>query len=141
MKRVLLAQRVGSASSFRVRMPCADDHCIGPHNGGQHGARTSCASQYSFGMNRARDDLTVELTQLSPADAGELLTLQRAAYATEAQIYGDPFLPTPTAKCCTRVSNSCICDNPSNQPPVSVWLQWLSGIGRRRIVRPSAPPC
>ena len=27
------------------------------------------------------------------ADAGEGLTLQRAAYATEAQLYGDPFLP------------------------------------------------
>jgi GNAT superfamily N-acetyltransferase len=30
---------------------------------------------------------------LSPADAGELLTLQRAAFATEAQVYGDPWLP------------------------------------------------
>ena len=29
-------------------------------------------------------------------DAGEILTLQRAAYATEAQIYGDPFLPALT---------------------------------------------
>ncbi|MFT3797904.1 GNAT family N-acetyltransferase [Microbacterium sp.] len=29
-------------------------------------------------------------------DAGEVLTLQRAAYATEAQIYGDPFLPALT---------------------------------------------
>ncbi|QKG26733.1 GNAT family N-acetyltransferase [Actinomadura verrucosospora] len=28
-----------------------------------------------------------------PADAGELLTLQRAAYVTEAQLYGDPFIP------------------------------------------------
>ncbi|RBY96818.1 GNAT family N-acetyltransferase [Blastococcus sp. TF02-8] len=27
---------------------------------------------------------------------GELLTLQRAAYATEAQLYGDPFLPALT---------------------------------------------
>ncbi|MEZ0164717.1 GNAT family N-acetyltransferase [Kineococcus sp. LSe6-4] len=27
------------------------------------------------------------------ADAGELLTLQRAAFVTEAQRYGDPFLP------------------------------------------------
>jgi GNAT superfamily N-acetyltransferase len=26
-------------------------------------------------------------------DAGEILTLQRAAYVTEAQLYGDPFLP------------------------------------------------
>ncbi|TPW75763.1 GNAT family N-acetyltransferase [Schumannella soli] len=33
---------------------------------------------------------------LSVADAGELLTLQPAAYATEAQRYGDPFLPALT---------------------------------------------
>jgi GNAT superfamily N-acetyltransferase len=30
---------------------------------------------------------------LTPADAGEVLTLQRAAYVTEAQLYGDPRLP------------------------------------------------
>ncbi len=35
----------------------------------------------------------VELRALIPADAGELLTLQRAAYATEAQLYNDLFLP------------------------------------------------
>lgn len=34
-----------------------------------------------------------EFARLSVADAGELLTLQRAAYATEAQIYRDPKLP------------------------------------------------
>ncbi len=28
-----------------------------------------------------------------PEDAGEVLTLQRAAYVAEAQLYGDPFLP------------------------------------------------
>ena len=33
---------------------------------------------------------------LTTADAGEVLTLQRAAYATEAQLYGDPFLPALT---------------------------------------------
>ncbi|MEU8270492.1 GNAT family N-acetyltransferase [Sphaerisporangium sp. NPDC049002] len=27
-----------------------------------------------------------------PEDAGEILTLQRAAYVSEAQLYGDPFL-------------------------------------------------
>ncbi|SDL12313.1 Ribosomal protein S18 acetylase RimI [Nonomuraea maritima] len=27
------------------------------------------------------------------ADAGEILTLQRAAYVSEAQLYGDPFVP------------------------------------------------
>ncbi|GAB3687779.1 GNAT family N-acetyltransferase [Actinocorallia lasiicapitis] len=29
----------------------------------------------------------------STGDAGEILTLQRAAYVAEAQLYGDPFLP------------------------------------------------
>lgn len=33
---------------------------------------------------------------LTVADAGELLTIQRAAYASEAQLYGDPFLPALT---------------------------------------------
>ena len=30
---------------------------------------------------------------LSPENAGELLTLQRAAYMSEAQLYNNPFLP------------------------------------------------
>jgi ribosomal protein S18 acetylase RimI-like enzyme len=33
---------------------------------------------------------------LDDADAGELLTLQRAAYITEAQLHRDPFLPPLT---------------------------------------------
>lgn len=37
-----------------------------------------------------------DLVRLTPDDAGEVLTLQRAAYVTEAQIYGDPFLPALT---------------------------------------------
>ncbi|WP_043639784.1 GNAT family N-acetyltransferase [Nonomuraea candida] len=28
-----------------------------------------------------------------PQDAGEILTLQRAAYISEAQLYGDPYIP------------------------------------------------
>jgi GNAT superfamily N-acetyltransferase len=35
----------------------------------------------------------VEIERAAPADAGEILTLQRAAYVTEAQLYGDPFIP------------------------------------------------
>lgn len=35
----------------------------------------------------------MELSAIQPADAGEVLTLQRAAYATEAQLYNDAFLP------------------------------------------------
>src|SRR3954451_4722511 len=34
--------------------------------------------------------------RLGPADAGELLTLQRAAFVTEAQGHRDPFLPPLT---------------------------------------------
>jgi GNAT superfamily N-acetyltransferase len=36
---------------------------------------------------------TVHLTALPPGAAGELLTLQRAAYVTEAQLYDDVRLP------------------------------------------------
>lgn len=37
-----------------------------------------------------------EIEPLTGADAGELLTLQRAAYASEAQLYNDAFLPALT---------------------------------------------
>jgi predicted N-acetyltransferase YhbS len=35
----------------------------------------------------------VDIAPFRPVDAGELLTLQRAAFVTEAQLYGDPRLP------------------------------------------------
>jgi ribosomal protein S18 acetylase RimI-like enzyme len=35
----------------------------------------------------------VRIERAGEADAGEILTLQRAAYVTEAQLHGDPFLP------------------------------------------------
>ena len=38
-------------------------------------------------------DTTVELLPTSPSDAGEILTVQRAAFVTEAQVYGDPNVP------------------------------------------------
>lgn len=48
----------------------------------------------------AFDDVAVALDVLvrvaQAAQAGEILTLQRAAYVTEAQRYGDPFLPPLT---------------------------------------------
>jgi GNAT superfamily N-acetyltransferase len=34
----------------------------------------------------------VDIDRARPEDAGEILTLQRAAYVTEAQLYGDPFI-------------------------------------------------
>ena len=37
--------------------------------------------------------MPVILRRAVEADAGEILTLQRAAYATTAQLYRDPFLP------------------------------------------------
>jgi GNAT superfamily N-acetyltransferase len=36
--------------------------------------------------------LDVRIARAGPADAGEILTVQRAAYLTEAQLYGDPFI-------------------------------------------------
>ncbi|TDD64387.1 GNAT family N-acetyltransferase [Actinomadura rubrisoli] len=36
---------------------------------------------------------TVAIERAGPADAGEVLTVQRAAYLGEAQLYGDPFIP------------------------------------------------
>jgi len=38
----------------------------------------------------------LEIAPADPADAGEILTLQRAAYVTEAQLYGEPALPPLT---------------------------------------------
>lgn len=35
---------------------------------------------------------SVRVERATPADAGEILTVQRAAYVTEAQLYGDPFI-------------------------------------------------
>jgi ribosomal protein S18 acetylase RimI-like enzyme len=37
------------------------------------------------------DDVRIERAGVD--DAGQILTLQRAAYVTEAQLHGDPFLP------------------------------------------------
>ncbi|WP_301309817.1 GNAT family N-acetyltransferase [Nonomuraea roseoviolacea] len=37
--------------------------------------------------------MRVEIQRAAEADAGEILTVQRAAYVTEAQLYGDPFIP------------------------------------------------
>jgi ribosomal protein S18 acetylase RimI-like enzyme len=42
-------------------------------------------------MDQAPDGISIERADV--ADAGEILTLQRAAYVTEAQLHGDPFLP------------------------------------------------
>jgi GNAT superfamily N-acetyltransferase len=37
----------------------------------------------------------VRIERAGVDDAGEILTVQRAAYVTEAQLHGDPFLPPP----------------------------------------------
>ncbi|GAA1822430.1 GNAT family N-acetyltransferase [Agromyces salentinus] len=47
-------------------------------------------------MTHVEQEQPLDLVKLTPAAAGEVMTLQRAAYATEAQIYGDPFLPALT---------------------------------------------
>jgi len=38
----------------------------------------------------------LELLRMTTADAGEVLTVQRAAYVSEAQLYKDAFLPALT---------------------------------------------
>ncbi|WP_448720991.1 GNAT family N-acetyltransferase [Microbacterium natoriense] len=38
----------------------------------------------------------ITIRPISPSDAGEVLTLQRAAFVSEAQIYGDPDQPALT---------------------------------------------
>ncbi|MFI6707225.1 GNAT family N-acetyltransferase [Nonomuraea sp. NPDC050478] len=35
----------------------------------------------------------MEIQRAGAEDAGEILTLQRAAYVSEAQLYGDPYIP------------------------------------------------
>jgi predicted N-acetyltransferase YhbS len=42
------------------------------------------------------DEQVDQLRAIRLEDAGEVLVLQRAAYVTEAQLYGDPFLPALT---------------------------------------------
>ena len=37
--------------------------------------------------------MVLAIAPVRPEDGGELLTLQRAAFVTEAQLYGDPMLP------------------------------------------------
>ncbi|MGW0201360.1 GNAT family N-acetyltransferase [Nonomuraea sp. NPDC003201] len=37
--------------------------------------------------------MRVLIERATTADAGEILTLQRAAYVSEAQLYGDPYIP------------------------------------------------
>lgn len=44
----------------------------------------------------ARPMADAQISRVEPTDAGELLTLQRAAYVTEAQLYGDASLPALT---------------------------------------------
>jgi hypothetical protein len=42
------------------------------------------------------DDRMVSIRRADPADAGEVLTVQRAAFVTEAQLHDDPHLAPST---------------------------------------------
>lgn len=42
------------------------------------------------------DRIDLVIATAEPTDAGEILTLQRAAFLTDAQIYGDPFMASLT---------------------------------------------
>jgi GNAT superfamily N-acetyltransferase len=48
----------------------------------------------------------VDIAPFRPVDAGELLTLHRAAFVTEAQLYGDPRLPALVARTGSRAVGS-----------------------------------
>lgn len=48
------------------------------------------------------DARQVRIQPATEQDAGEILTVQRAAYLAEAQLYGDPFLP-PLVETCRQV--------------------------------------
>ena len=41
-------------------------------------------------------EVTLQISPAADGDAGELLTVQRAAFVTEAQLYGSPWLPALT---------------------------------------------
>lgn len=47
-------------------------------------------------VNPTEPDRSITITRLHEADAGELLTLQRAAFVSEAQIYGSADMPPLT---------------------------------------------
>jgi len=47
-------------------------------------------------INETMNRQDLELLRMTTADAGEVLTVQRAAYVSEAQLYNDAFLPALT---------------------------------------------
>jgi ribosomal protein S18 acetylase RimI-like enzyme len=57
----------------------------------------SLALFFGVGLNLGidfRGGTLIEIRTEGPADVGELFTLQRAAFVTEAQVYGDPHIPS-----------------------------------------------
>jgi len=108
--------------------------------------------------------VTVHIGPLGPGHAGEALTVQRAAYVTEAQRYGAPDLPP-----LTEPLDALRADLASGRPAVGAWLRtrlvgsvrgrpagarmevsrlavapdmWRQGIGARLLaaVEAAAPP-
>ena len=65
---------------------------MGPTLGGTNGTapRSTCDRRCVTLRTMIADEFV--LAPADPADAGEILVLQRAAYVTEAQIYGEPYL-------------------------------------------------
>lgn len=63
----------------------------------------------------------VVIAPVVAGDAGELLTLQRAAYATEARIYGDPELPALTQTL------------PELQTELAAATAWKASVGHRIV--------
>jgi GNAT superfamily N-acetyltransferase len=54
------------------------------------------------GRGRPGKVLRVDIERAQPDDAGAILTVQRAAYVAEAQLYGDPFI-TPLVESLEQV--------------------------------------
>ena len=46
--------------------------------------------------NEIKNEIEIEIRAIRTEDAGEVMTLQRAAFASEALIYGDPDMPPLT---------------------------------------------
>lgn len=49
--------------------------------------------------------MQARIERAHPADAGEILTVQRAAYVADAQLYGDPFL-APLVESLAQIENA-----------------------------------
>jgi NAD(P)H-dependent FMN reductase/GNAT superfamily N-acetyltransferase len=81
------------------------------------------------------DSSNVVISNATRGDAGEVMTLQRAAFLGDAQMYGDPFLPSLT-QTCDEIAN--LIDDPSHVVLVARLGHRLAGSVRARLDRNKA---